>query len=217
MKPRLALVIAVGSALVLIALAARGESPVRYGERPVVAEETPAPTAKPVDPFDVDVGGSTVGGSFLVLTIVLVVVAVGVVALVISFGVFRHRQRRGVGVAVDAPDLEDGRAEPPAIFVRRAAEALDELRDQAGPPGDAVIAAWLSLERAAEDSGVPRQDHQTPTEFTGDLLRRYEVDEGAAGTLKLVYQRARFGTAAVTAADARTATEALERIVRDLR
>lgn len=218
MKPRLALVLAVGSALALIALAARGESPVRYGDRPVVTEEATAPTAKPVDPFDVDVGGSTVAGSFLVLTVVLVAVAVvGVVALLISFGVFRHRQRRGVGVAVDAPDLEDGRARPPAIFARRAAEALDELRDQGGPPGDAVIAAWLSLERAAEDSGVPRQDHQTPTEFTGDLLRRCEVDEGAAGTLKHVYQRARFGTAEVTAADARTATEALERIVRDLR
>ncbi|MEU4745817.1 DUF4129 domain-containing protein, partial [Actinosynnema sp. NPDC023658] len=92
------------------------------------------------------------------------------------------------------------------------------LRGHAGgPPGDAVIAAWLSLERAAEDSGVPRRGHQTATEFTGDLLRRYRVDEGATGTLRRVYQRARFGTAEVTAADARTATEALEHIVRDLR
>jgi hypothetical protein len=104
------------------------------------------------------------------------------------------------------------------MLVRRAAEALEELRGHAnGPPGDAVIAAWLSLERAAQDSGVPRQGHQTATEFTGDLLRRYRVDEHAAGTLRRVYQRARFGTAEVTAAEARTATEALEHIVRDLR
>ncbi|WP_447005601.1 DUF4129 domain-containing protein [Saccharothrix isguenensis] len=218
MKPRLALVLAVGSALVLVALAARGTSPVRFAERPVDVDETAAPPAASVDPFDTEVGGSTAAGSLLVVLIVLVVVAViGVVALLLSFGVFRRERRRGVGVAVDAPELEDGRAEPSVIFVRGAADALEALRDQAGPPGDAVIAAWLSLERAAEDSGVPRRDHQTPTEFTGDLLRRYRVDEAAAGTLKGVYQRARFGTAEVSAADARTATEALARIVRDLR
>ncbi|MBB5807595.1 hypothetical protein F4560_007363 [Saccharothrix ecbatanensis] len=218
MKPRLALVLAVGSALALVALAARGTSPVRYQERPFAADEKPPPPTESDTSLDTDLGGSTVAGSFLALTIVLIVVAVvAVVALLISFGMFRWKRRRGVGIAVDAPEVGDGSAEPPAIFVRRATEALDELRDQGGPPGDAVIAAWLSLERAAEDSGVPRQGHQTPTEFTGDLLRRYEVDEGAAGTLKHVYQRARFGTAEVTAADARTATEALEQIVRDLR
>ncbi|ONI86201.1 hypothetical protein ALI22I_26235 [Saccharothrix sp. ALI-22-I] len=219
MKPRLALVLAVGSALVLVALAARGTSPVRYSERPSGGDETTAPATRSVEVLDTDVEGSTAAGSLLVFLLVLVAVAViGVIALLVSIsGLRRRRRRRGVGAAVDAPDLPEGDAEPSEILVRRATQALQELRDYGnGPPGDAVIAAWLSLERAAEDSGVPRQGHQTPTEFTGDLLRRYRVDENAAGTLKRVYQRARFGTAEVTSADARTATEALEHIVRDL-
>ncbi|WP_158842437.1 DUF4129 domain-containing protein [Saccharothrix deserti] len=218
MKPRLALVLAVGAVLVLIALAARGTSPVRYGERPAAVEETTAPPTASVDVLDSELDGSAAAGSLLVLLIVMIVVAViGVIALLVSFGGFRRKRRRGAGPAADAPDLPEGNADPPAILVRRATEALEELRDhERRPPGDAVIAAWLSLERAAEDSGVPRQGHQTATEFTGDLLRRYRVDENAAGTLKRVYQRARFGTAEVTAADARTATEALEHIVRDL-
>ncbi|ROP38525.1 DUF4129 domain-containing protein [Saccharothrix texasensis] len=219
MKPRLALVLAIGSALVLIALAARGTSPVRYQDRPTGDDEAVALTPESRPPLDNEVDGSATAGSLLVFLIVLIAVAViGVVWLLVSLGVFRRRRRRGRGVAVDAPDLPEEHATPPPILVRRAAEALEELRDHAnGPPGDAVIAAWLSLERAAQDSGVPRQGHQTATEFTGDLLRRYRVDEHAAGTLRRVYQRARFGTAEVTAADARTATEALEHIVRDLR
>ncbi|MEU4444621.1 DUF4129 domain-containing protein [Actinosynnema sp. NPDC050801] len=219
MKPRLALVLAVGSALVLIALAARGTSPVRYEDRPVDDDGTTTATPESVEPLDSEVGGSVAGGSLAILLIVLVaVVVIGVVWLLFSLGVFRRPRRRGAGAAVGAPDQPDERALPPEILVRRAAEALDELRGHgAGPPGDAVIAAWLSLERAAEDSGVPRHDHQTATEFTGDLLRRYRVDEEATGTLRSVYQRARFGTAEVTAADARTATEALAHIVRDLR
>ncbi|MCE6994426.1 DUF4129 domain-containing protein [Saccharothrix sp. S26] len=219
MKPRLALLLAVGSALVLIALAARGTSPVRYQERPPADDEVVALTPESVPPLETDVDGSAAAGSLLVVLIVFIAVAVvAVVWLLVSLGVFQHRRRRGRGETVDAPDLPEDHAKPPAILLRRATEALDELRGNVdGPPGDAVIAAWLSLERAARDSGVPRQGHQTATEFTGDLLRRYRVDEHAAGTLRRVYQRARFGTAEVTAADARTATEALETIVRDLR
>ena len=219
MKPRLALFLAVGSALVLIALAARGTSPVRYQDRPVGDDEVVTQTPQSQAPLDSEVDGSAEAGSLLVFLIIFIVAAVvGVVWLLVSLGVFRRGRRRGVGTAVDGPDLPEEHATPPPVLVRGAADALDELRgDTTGPPGDAVIAAWLTLERAARDSGVARQGHQTATEFTGDLLRRYRVDEGATGTLRRVYQRARFGTADVTAADARTAAEALAHIVRDLR
>ncbi|MFI9011924.1 DUF4129 domain-containing protein [Actinosynnema sp. NPDC053489] len=220
MKPRLALALAVGSALVLIALAARGTSPVRYADRTADPDEPAlAVTTQSVPSLEPEIGGSAAAGSLLVFLVVAIAVAViGVVSLLVSLAVFRSRRRRGVGTAVDAPDLPEERATPPPVLVRRAAEALAELRGHVnGPPGDAVIAAWLSLERAAQDSGAPRQGHQTATEFTGDLLRRYHVDEDAAGTLRRTYQRARFGAVEVTADDARTATEALARIVRDLR
>ena len=82
------------------------------------------------------------------------------------------------------------------------------------PPSDAVIAAWSNLEDAAARSGAPKKAHETPTEFTGALLARYEVDTAAAATLRGLYQRARFGAPGrVSAEDAEKAAEALERVV----
>lgn len=218
MRPRLALALVVGSALVLVALAARGTSPVTYTDRGGGGDDAPPPPPAPPEDLEVDARGSVATGSLTALLIVVVAVAViVVVGLLLTVG-WRRRPRRGVGAVVASPDVVDGLAEPPPLLVRRAGEALAQLREHPErPPGDAVIAAWLTLERAAEDSGVPRRPHQTPTEFTGDLLLRYRVDEDATGALRRVYQRARFGTAAVTPADVRTATEALERVVRDLR
>ncbi|MFT7839602.1 DUF4129 domain-containing protein [Saccharothrix sp. BKS2] len=222
MKPRLALALAVGSALVLVALAARGTSPVTYVDRGGGGgDDTPTPTPPSRSPVPLgDVEGSAAAGSFLVFVLVVVVVAVvGVLAVLLyAFAEARRRRRRATGRGVENPEFDEGHAAPPEILVRRAAEALRELRERGdGPPGDAVIAAWLSLERAAGDSGLPRQGHQTSTEFTGDLLARYRVDEAATAALRRAYQRARFGTAAVTRDDARAATEALETIVRGLR
>ena len=110
--------------------------------------------------------------------------------------------------------MEDGR--PGAeLMLSGARKALATLRERpSGPPSDAVVAAWLDLEEAAASSGAPRQDHETPTEFTGALLTRYEVDAAAATTLRGLYQRARFGAPdRVTAEDAATAAEAMERVV----
>ncbi|MEU4740968.1 hypothetical protein AB0G02_10965, partial [Actinosynnema sp. NPDC023658] len=109
MKPRLALVLAVGSALVLIALAARGTSPVRYGEPAAgVDVELPAIT-RSAPPLDTAVDSSPAAGSLLVLMILLAAAAVvGVVWLFVSLGLFRRRRRRrGVGPAVDAPELPE--------------------------------------------------------------------------------------------------------------
>ncbi|GAA1261170.1 DUF4129 domain-containing protein [Saccharothrix xinjiangensis] len=222
MKPRLALALVAGSALVLVALAARGSSPVTYADRGGDVDDAPVTTPPPAPDQEplADVGGSTTAGSFLVL--LLVVVAAAVVGLVViavhALGQVRRGRRSRAGREADAPDAVDGRVGAPEILVQRATEALEELRERGGgPPGDAVIAAWLTLERAAEESGLPRQGHQTPTEFTGDLLTRHRVDEAATGALRRAYQRARFGSAEVTRDDARAAAEALEAIVRGLR
>ncbi|QFZ16670.1 DUF4129 domain-containing protein [Saccharothrix syringae] len=220
MRPRLALALATGSALILVALAARGSSPVTYTDRTAALDDAPPPTASSVEPLNTDVEGSTAAGSLLVFVIVLFAAAIiGAIALAVYIATeVRRRRRSGTGRFSEAPDAVDEHARPPEVLVQRATEALRVLRERAnGPPGDAVIAAWLALEQAAEDSGQPRQGHQTPTEFTGALLARYRVDGDATTTLRRTYQRARFGTAEVTPADARVAAEALETIVRGLR
>jgi hypothetical protein len=79
-------------------------------------------------------------------------------------------------------------------------------------PGDAVIAAWLTLEHA---TGQRRAPHQTATEFTVALLQRESTDEAALDDLRSLYQRARFGDGA-TGEDAALAVDALDRIMAGL-
>ncbi|MEO6087325.1 MAG: DUF4129 domain-containing protein [Umezawaea sp.] len=207
----------VGAGLVVVVLAARGSSPIAYDAQfagPVLP--TPATTASGEESGAEGVV-STIGGSLVALLVValgvLVVASLGGVLLML--GPRRKRVRTGAGAVVPVGgDVEDTSAGA-EMMLSGARKGLAELRGRsAGPPSDAVVAAWLSLEDAAASSGAPRQDHQTPTEFTGALLARYEVDTEAASTLRGLYQRARFGVPGqVTARDADAAAEALERVV----
>lgn len=106
----------------------------------------------------------------------------------------------------------------PEIDVAAAVRAAErELREQAdGSPADAIIAAWLALEDAAAGAGVLRAPHQTPTEFTMDVLAASKVDAAALAELRRCYQRARFGTVPATERDVATAMAALRRIEQDL-
>lgn len=117
----------------------------------------------------------------------------------------------------DAGDALPGTATDPDVAVLRAGlrAAQDQLAAP-GRPGDAVIAAWLALERAAGRSGVAREPSSTPTEFTVDVLDRTAADPVATRALLEVYLRARFGTDPVTAHDVDSATDALVVLVRTL-
>lgn len=85
-------------------------------------------------------------------------------------------------ITPDLPTLQQGAA--------RAEERLLAI----GDPTDAIIAAWMALEEAADSSGVHRQPSQTPTEFTSDVLGRTGVDAEPVQTLLGLYLRARFGS-----------------------
>lgn len=78
------------------------------------------------------------------------------------------------------------------------------------PPGDAVVAAWLALERAAAAGGVAHDPTRTATEFTLDLLDRTRADRAAARTLLGLYHRARFSEHVVTVDDVAAAHAALD-------
>jgi hypothetical protein len=95
--------------------------------------------------------------------------------------------------------------------VHAAARVLAE--HEGGPPGDAVIAAWLELERVAALTGAGKQAHQTPTEFTDALVAEHADIQRAIYELRKLYHRARFGQKdAVGRAEADTARRALEEI-----
>lgn len=94
-----------------------------------------------------------------------------------------------VEITPDLPTLQQGAA--------RAEERLLAV----GNPTDAIIAAWLALEEAAEASGVHRQPAQTPTEFTADVLGRTGVAAEPVQTLLGLYLRARFAAEPASPAD----------------
>ncbi|QTR05331.1 DUF4129 domain-containing protein [Saccharothrix algeriensis] len=216
MRPRLALALLVGIALVVVAVAANGASPVPYESRDPADETTPTAVATTAAVAEPGIGPSPAGGFLVVLLAVLGVVALVLFATLLVSALRWTRWRpRGVGPVAAAADPGDLTA--PGELVRGARQALAGLRDRTGgPPRDAVVLAWLRLEQAAAESGAAREPHETPTEFTGALLARHHVDGAATAGLRQVYQRARFGVAEVTDEDARAAQDALQRIVHDL-
>ncbi|MEU5691627.1 DUF4129 domain-containing protein [Actinosynnema sp. NPDC020468] len=219
MKPRLALAFAAGSALLLIALAARGTSPVPLAAPDPADATAPNTTGSLIGMSDQDVEPSVVGGSLVVLMVIASVLAsIVVIGLLVGLlGWFDVGRRRGRGVVAEPLEVLPDVPSNPEVLARGARTALRELRARdGGPPGDAVVAAWLALEHAARESGVERRPHQTPTEFTGDLLGRHRVDEAATIALRTTYHRARFGTTGLTTADVTRVEAALDVIVRDL-
>lgn len=90
---------------------------------------------------------------------------------------------------LSTPALREG-------VTRAARELVDGV-----PPGDAVIAAWVSLEQAAERSGLVRERAQTASEFTVEVLDSTRADPQATRTLLGLYLTARFSEHPVTAAD----------------
>lgn len=144
---------------------------------------------------------------------VLVGIAVAVAAIVITVIVARLLAVRRL--AAEQPDEEIevlGELSPDLPTLQRgAAEAEDRLL-AVGNPTDAIIAAWLALEEAADASGVHRQPAQTPTEFTADVLGSTGVAAEPVQTLLGLYLRARFAVRPATDADLATA----RRCVREL-
>jgi hypothetical protein len=127
--------------------------------------------------------------------------------------------RRQQGAPADEPAWQDLPDEPePSTSVLRLGleEAADGLRRE-GVPADAVVAAWVALERAASRSGVPRDPASTPTEFALEVLGRTSADRHAARSLLAAYERARFSDLPVTAADVERAGTDLRVLAATLR
>lgn len=122
-----------------------------------------------------------------------------------------------------AEDLPTGDAagDPDAVVldeVRRVlARAADDLARAPGGAADAVVTCWERLEGVGGAAGTPRAEHETPTEYAADLLRRHGADAGAVEDLVRLYHRARFGRGDLPEGAAARAAAALERVVGSLR
>ena len=111
------------------------------------------------------------------------------------------QRREGSAVSPDVPEVP-----PLQEGIRRARRVLQEGTD----PDDAIISAWMTLERAATDAGVRRRPSQTPTEFAIAVLETTGADAGAVRRLLGLYRRSRFSRRRSTPDDVADAVGCLE-------
>jgi hypothetical protein len=203
------------AALLLVVVAARGASPVPSAINDVSLDRGLSP---------VTLGGAGFAGTGalgspgdpellgkIVIVLLILACVLGIVLSAIS--AWRTRGRVGVGHVVEA--VEGTIDTVPRVRLKDAVqEARDILAREGGVPRDAVIAAWVTLENAADHKRAP---HETATEFTVALLEEENADEAALRDLRTLYQRARFGAGTVDDDSATRARDALDRILATIR
>lgn len=209
-------------ALVLVLIAGATAGPWKWpdpgGDSTFTMEESatgwlPLPTVEEPPPDPADEAPPTAENPLVRWLLIGVAAVIGllVVLLLVRLALLLRRESlpppdpREVSEAsaenlLDAPAIQEG--------IVTAQQALAEQR----PPRDAIVQAWLALERAAGDAGAARRPSQTPTEFVAVVLTRTSADDDAVQTLRRLYTRSRFSEAEVTRRDAEAARGALERI-----
>lgn len=90
------------------------------------------------------------------------------------------------------PDDELGPDAAADAALQRAVDSgLTDL-SRSTDPRAAVIACWVTLERAAAAAGLPRRDAETSAELAARLLRSSAVQPDVAQALSALYREARF-------------------------
>lgn len=166
------------------------------------AGETPAAPAQPSSPQ---------GTSSAVAT-VLIVLGV-ILALVAAWVIYRMRK-----LARPAPTLA-GEADEDELTATQVRAAFDDARAQLSTvieAHDAVIAAWLALERAIAAAGVRRRPSQTTLEFVVTVLATLQLDRSALDRLAHLYRRALFDDQPLAEPDRDEALELLDRLTANL-
>lgn len=175
----------------------------------VAPTTTSAPGPLPASDVDIAITAA--------LVVVLIVIVVIVIAVLLWRIIRDHRVRVQIGLRgaeanglARAPADEDEQIDAPSLRsgIDEALRILEEDRE----PDDAVIQAWLGMQRVAEESGVQRQAAETPTEFTRRIMNRVFTDDRAITTLLNLYLRTRFSDRPISPADVSRARDALQRL-----
>jgi len=117
---------------------------------------------------------------------------------------------------------------PPGFNRVAAARAVSEVVDQAldvlagdgraddGRADDAIIGCWQAFLAAARNSGLPRTQSETSSEYVSRITAQAHTDAGSMRTLARLYREARFSDHELSAATRGTARVVLQRIQHDL-
>ena len=97
-------------------------------------------------------------------------------------------------------------------------EALDEGARTIGEgtPRNAIVAAWVRLERAVESERFPHRPEETPSELVERASAAYQLDGTAIRRLAALYREARFSAHPVTEDHRVEAADCLRRLLASL-
>lgn len=142
--------------------------------------------------------------------IVLSLLVLGLVALLVRFLLSRDWQQEPGPDEPDDGDVVDLVLAATSPGARRVALAE-------GDPRNAVVACWVALEDAVQQSGMARRPSETAAELAARVLRTWRVPEGTVLELLDLYREARFSRHPVTAAQRDRALSALTEVHDHLR
>ena len=143
--------------------------------------------------------------------LLLVLIAAGVVVLLLAVWIALRLR----ALARPRTPLADPSGEEPELTPGQARTALETAREHLSTlvdAQDAVIAAWLALERAIAEAGVRRDPAQTTLEFVLAVLGALDLDRAALEELAGLYRRALFDPQPLTEADRDRALTLLDRL-----
>ncbi|ATG52734.1 hypothetical protein CFK38_15265 [Brachybacterium vulturis] len=159
-------------------------------------------TTRPPDPEGANTG------------LLIALIVLGAILLVIAVWV-AYRMRR---LARPAPALA-ALADEDELTSDQAQAALQDARTRLSTvvdAHDAVIAAWLALERAIAEAGVRRSPSQTTLEFVVAVLGRRDLDRAALDRLAHLYRRALFDPRPLAEPDREEALGLLDKLTSGL-
>lgn len=215
----------VGAVVALLFVTVATSEPARFAERqpslpwelPEFDAELPALTTVPLDEsqpdrFDTEPSEGWERFTDMLQIAVLAILAVAVAHLLRRAWQHRPRLRwrsRPSGADFDVlDDVADA-------VVADAEEQHAALRR--GEPRNGIVECWLRLETIVEDAGVLHDPALTATEFTADVLDRFDVDANATTRLAALYREARFSSHPMDEHHRRNAVAALDAIHAGLR
>jgi hypothetical protein len=220
MDRRRASIIAAATVLAVVVVVVSSASGVRIwrdpSSSPVRPSSEPATVATtPDDGFPPPHARSASAGSKAVDTILSILVAVFVAllaAIVVSGGVsaWRSRPRLRWG-SVPQPEIGFGVLPDIASTVTDDADAQRSALAE-GSPRNGIVACWLRLERAVEQTGLRRDPAHTSAEFTERVLGAYGVERAPLDDLASLYREARFSAHEITEAQRRRALTDLDQL-----
>ncbi len=174
-----------------------GEGQQQGGEAAADASQppSPSPNASP-PPLDLTAWLPALSS---ILKALIVIVLLGIViwflvknrdALVAwwrSFCEYWKNLQRQAGVADDEP------SDPLAERSYRAFASFRDPTGEAGDPGRAIVVTFAAVEAWSREAGTPREDDETPSEFSRRLGGQYPQQQAALQRLAAAYTRVVYG------------------------